>query len=192
MKSDIVKKLMEICVTPEMSDNDMTFYRTSHSIRNGLTDEQASKVEEVLINHYGFQKIIWADLPAGIAEDESAFVVKSFKITDELESDDTYKGKVAYFYSIAFTPQMYNPSILHTPVKDGCVLAPVTYNPETFLPKRSVTIEWSPEFPVDLENPMTWEDEKKMLHDKLEMVLENPDDYKPIGERYGMLRFAVK
>jgi hypothetical protein len=187
MKSDIVKKLMQICVMPDTSESDMTFYRKT------LSDEQASKVEEVVINHYGFQKIIWADLPTGLTEDgNEVFSVASYKLADEFEADDKYKNKVAYLYSISFTPQMYDPSILHTPVKDGCVLSPVMYNPETFLPKRSITIEWSPEFPVDLENPMTWEDQKKMLHDKLEMVLENPDDYKPIGQRYGMLRFALK
>lgn len=187
MESNIVKRLMDICVTPNMDEQDMVFYGYK------LPPEQLSKVEEVLVDFYEFERIVWVQLPSGMMEDgESAFVVNTHRIADDMQPVDTYKDKVAYFYSIAFTPEMYNPTILTTPVKDGCVLGPIIYNPETFLPKRSITIEWSPEFPIDLENPMSWEDEKKILHDKLEMVLENPDDYKPTGLRYGMLRFAVK
>ena len=184
MKSDIVKRLIEIC--PLESDPNMTFGK------NNLSGEQLAKVDEVLANHYGFEKIVWIEIPTGVAEDKSVFTVQSHRITDELEPVDTYKDKVAYFYSIAFTPKMYKSEEVYQPVKDGCVLSPIIYNPETFLPKRSITIEWCPEFPVDLDNPMTWEDEKKMIHDKLEMVLENAEDYVPVGYRGGILRFAVK
>jgi hypothetical protein len=65
------------------------------------------------------------------------------------------------------------------------------YNPISFLPKRSITIEWSPEFPQDIDNPVTWEDQKKMLHDKLETILENPDLFLPEEYRGCLVRLAA-
>ncbi|CAB4143292.1 hypothetical protein UFOVP449_151 [uncultured Caudovirales phage] len=184
MKSDIVKRLIEVCGLD--SDPNMAF-----GIKN-LSAEQLTKVQDILKQYYGFKQIVWVDLPTFVAEDATTCVVKPHRITDELEPVDTYKDAVAYFYSIVFTPKMYKPEEIYQPVKDGCVLSPIIYDPTTFLPKRSITIEWCPEFPVDLENPMTWEDEKKMIHDKLEMVLENAEDYMPAGYIGGILRFAVK
>ena len=177
---------MSICSPDKDLSND---HNPAFGIDN-LTDEQRTQVEEELIKHFGFERIVWMDLPAGLTEDGKAIVAKSIKIHDT--DNPKYAGKVGYLYTVWFTPKMYNTEEIYQPVKDGCVLSPVIYNPTTFLPKRSITIEWCPEFPVDLENPMTWEDEKKMIHDKLEMVLENAEDYIPAGYRGGILRFAVK
>jgi hypothetical protein len=187
MKSVLAEKLMSICSPDKDLPNDHNSDNT-FGIDN-LTDEQRTQVEEELIKHFGFERITWMNLPAGLTEDGNPIVAKTIKIHDTDNPD--YADKVGYLYKVLFTPLVYDPNSLHQPIKDGCVITPVIYNPISFLPKRSVTIEWSPEFPQDIDNPVTWEDQKKMLHDKLETILENPDLFLPEGYRACLVRFAA-
>jgi hypothetical protein len=185
MESNLTKKLLLIC-----GDANKTYGYFDSEFIIKLTEKQRIQVEAELIKHFEFDKIVWMDLPAGLTEDgERPIVAKSIKLSDS--GNPTYKHKIGYFYTISFTPKMYEPGEMYKPVKDGCVITPVIYNPISFLPKRSVTIEWSPEFPQDIDNPVTWEDEKKMLHDKLETILENPDLFLPEGYRACLVRFAA-
>jgi hypothetical protein len=130
-------------------------------------------------------------LPSGLTEDgKTPFVAKSLKISDS--DNPTYKHKVGYVYTVNFTPKMYEPGEMYKPVKDGCVFAPTTYNPETFEPKQSITISWSPDFPQDIDAPVrTLEDDKQMIRDMLEKVLNNPEEYRPKGHIAGLIRFAA-
>jgi hypothetical protein len=81
---------------------------------------------------------------------------------------------------------------MYKPVKDGCVFAPITFNPETFEPKQSITLTWSPEFPQDIDAPKrTYEDDKQMIRNMLEKVLDNPEEYRPMGYTGCTLRYAV-
>jgi hypothetical protein len=187
MKSVLAEKLMSICSPDKELSNDHNLDNT-FGIDN-LTDEQRTQIEEELIKHFGFERIVWMDLPSGLTEGGNPIVAKTIKIDDTDNPD--YAGKVGYLYKVLFTPLVYDPNSLHQPIKDGCTLTPVMYNPLTFQPKRSVTIEWSPEFPQDIDNPVTWEDQKKMLHDKLETILENPDLFLPEGYRGCLVRFAA-
>jgi hypothetical protein len=187
MKSIVTEKLMSICSLDKDLSNDHNPDNT-FGIDN-LTDEQRTQVEEELINHFKFKRIVWMDLPSGLTEEGNPIVAKSLIISDTDNPD--YADKVGYLYKVSFTPLVYDPNILHHPVKDGCVITPVIYNPNTFEPRRSITIEWSPEFPQDIDNPVTWEDQKKMLHDKLETILENPDLFLPEGYRACLVRFAA-
>jgi hypothetical protein len=187
MKSVLAEKLMKICSPDKDLLNDH-IPDTTFGIDN-LTDKQRTQVEEELIKHLGFKRIVWMDLPSGLTEDGNAIVAKTIKIDDADNPD--YIGQVCYLYKLQFTPLVYDPNSLHHPIKDGCVISPVIYNPITFLPRRSLTIEWSPEFPQDIDKPVTWEDQKKMLHDKLEIMLENPDTYLQKGYRGCLVRFAV-
>jgi hypothetical protein len=103
-----------------------------------------------------------------------------------------HKGEVGYVYTLSFTPKMYDPMEMHQPVKDGCVFAPTVYNPQTFEPTRSITLTWSPEFPQDINAPTrTYEDDKQMIRDMLEKVLENPEEYKPKGYIGCLIRYAA-
>ncbi len=131
------------------------------------------------------------DLPSGLTEDEKkAISAKSIKISDS--DNPIYKHKVGYVYTISFTPKMYEPGEMYKPVLDGCVFAPITYNPETFEPKLSITLTWSPDFPQDLDAPIrTYEDDKQMIRDMLEKVLGNPEEYRPKGHIGCLIRFAT-
>jgi hypothetical protein len=181
MKSNLTEKLLSIC------GNTNEVFGI-----NNLTEEQRVQVEAELIKHFEFDKIIWMDLPSGLTEDgKTPISAKSLKISDS--DNPTYKHKVGYVYTITFTPKMYEPGEIHQPVKGGCVFAPILYNPQTFEPKQSITLTWSPEFPQDLDAPArTYEDEKQMIRDMLEKVLDNPEEYRPVGYIGCLLRYATK
>ena len=180
MKSNLTEKLLSIC------GNSMEGFSINNS-----TEEQRVQVEVELIKHFEFDKIVWMDLPAGLTEDKQTVIsVKSLRISDS--DNPTYKHKVGYVYIISFTPKMYVPGEMHKPVKDGCVFAPTTYNPETFEPKQSITISWSPDFPQDIDAPVrTYEDDKQMIRNMLEKVLDNPEEYRPKGHISGLIRFTA-
>ena len=181
MKVELTEKLMSICAD-EASDG-------TYGIDN-LTEEQRIQVEAELIKHYDFERIVWMELPTGLTEDKTkAIVAQTYKITND---DPKHTGKIGYVYKVLFTPRIYDPKELHEPVKDGCVFAPVLYDPITFTPKQSITLTWSPEFPQDLNAPeRTYEDDKQMIREMLEKVLANPEEYRPEGFRAGIVRFAV-
>lgn len=180
MKSNLTNRLLEICGSAEQ-----TF-----GIKN-LTEEQRLQIETELIQHFGFSKIVWMKLPTGLTEDQTRTIVaQTIKITDS--EDVKHNGKVGYIYTISFTPKLYEPEELTRPVKDGCVFAPVVYDPKTFEPTQSITLTWSPDFPQDINAPKrTYEDDKQMIRDMLERVLDNPEDYRPTGRIAGILRYAV-
>jgi len=186
MKSNLTEKLLSICGSADKAYG----YNNIEEITQ-LTEEQRDQVEAELIKHFEFDKIIWMELPAGLTEDkQKAIVAKSIKISDS--DNPTYKHKVGYIYTINFTPKMYEPGEMYKPVKDGCVFGPIVYNPETFEPKQSITISWSPEFPQNIDAPIkTYEDDKQMIRDMLEKVLDNPEEYRPIGYTGCIVRFAA-
>jgi len=187
MKSNLTNKLLSICGS---TDKVYGYNDSSKSITK-LSEEQRIQIEAELIKHFEFDKIIWMELPSGLTEDKTTpIVAKSIKISDS--ENPTYKDKVGYVYTISFTPKMYEPGEMYKPVKDGCVFAPITYNPETFEPKQSITLTWSPEFPQDIDAPKrTYEDDKQMIRNMLERVLDNPEEYRPIGYTGCILRYVV-
>ena len=186
MKSNLTEKLLSIC-----GSADKTYGCNDVEGVTQLTEEQRAQVEAELIKHFEFDKIVWMQLPSGLTEDKTTpIVAKSIKISDS--DNPTYKHKVGYVYTLMFTSKMYDPGEMYKPVKDGCVFGPIVYNPETFEPKQSITISWSPDFPQDINAPQrTYEDDKQMIRDMLEKVLDSPEEYRPKGHIGGMVRFAV-
>lgn len=189
LTQQLTAKLMSICAPNAPLENNHSLYN-QFGIDN-LTEEQRIQVEAELIKHFEFEKIVWMELPSGLTEDKTTpIVAKSIKILDT--DNPKYPGKVGYVYKVLFTPIVYDPKELHEPVKDGCVFAPIIYNPETFEPKQSITITWSPEFPQDINAPeRTYDDDKQMIRDMLEKVLNNPEEYRPKGYRACIVRFAT-
>jgi hypothetical protein len=188
MKSELAEKLMSICSPDKDLSNDHNLDNT-FGIDN-LTEEQRLQVEAELIKHFQFSRIVWMDLPSGLTEDGNPIVAKTIIISDT--ENPKYADLIGYVYKVLFTPKMYEPIELYSPVKEGCVFAPTVYNPETFEPKKSITLTWSPEFPQDINAPVrTYEDDKQMIRDMLEKVLDNPEEYKPKGHRRCMIRYAI-
>ena len=163
--------------------------------KDNLTSEQVTQVEDLLKEHFGFSRIEWMELPAGIVTNslgEEVAVVAKTKLIADTATDD-YKDRTCFFYQIVYSPVIYDPSTITIPVKDGMVISPLLYNPTTFEPSRKITIEWKPEdlFHKKGIQPITWDDEKTYLREKLEALLANPEEYKPKGRRGLMLRFAL-
>ena len=195
MENQITKRMMDI-VGP-VTDERHAFGKYKQEPNPGgynvvaLTDEQIQQVEQLVIDHYKVKKVLWMEIPSGLTEDgEQAIVAQTHKL---LDTDILYEGKIAYVYQILFTPKMYNPKTIHQPVKDGCTFGPLLYNPENFEPSRSITLTFSPTFPQDIDSKEDQEQVmKQFLHDKLDKVLTNPEEYMPEAFRGCMLRFAVK
>jgi hypothetical protein len=187
MESQLTNKLLSIC-----GDANKTYGCFDSTVIIKLTEKQRIEIESLLIDNLGFDKIVWMDLPSGLTEDgKKAIVAKTRKIVDPYE-EPPHKGEVGYVYTIIFTPKMYDPMEMHQPVKDGCVFAPTTYSAKTFEPKQSITLTWSPDFPQDIDAPVrTYEDDKQMVRDMLEKVLDNPEDYRPAGYIGCLIRYAA-
>jgi hypothetical protein len=186
MKSNLTEKLLSIC-----GKADKAYGCNDIQGITQLTEEQRVQVEVELIKHFEFDKIIWMNLPTGLTEDKKTVIsAQSLRISDS--DNPVYKHKVGYIYTLNFTPKMYDPMEMYQPVKDGCVFAPTIYNPETFEPTQSITISWSPEFPQDIDAPQrTYEDDKQMIRNMLEKVLDNPEEYRPIGHVGCLVRFTA-
>ena len=196
MENQITKRVMNI-VGP-VTDERLAFGGLNMPSAAGgygvtaLTDAQKVQVEQLVIDHYKVKKVLWMEIPSGLTEDgEQAIVARTHKLVD---SDyETYEGKTAYVYQILFSPKMYDPKTIHSPVKDGCTFGPLLYNPETFEPSRSITITFSPTYPQDIDGKKDQNEVmKQSLRDKLEKVLTSPEEYMPEAFRACMLRFAAK
>ena len=107
---------------------------------------------------------------------------KMYKVNSE--DKNTFKGK-CYLLSLGLTPEMYDPNKLHEPVLDGACITPVLYDPQTFQPKKKIVLEFSPELAQDQQ--VNGESIlRKQLHEKLDRIFDNPENYQVKGEK-GML-----
>jgi hypothetical protein len=166
----------------------------SYGLAN-LTKEQLTLVEELLKEHLGFGKIEWIDLPAAAVKNSRGEEVAVVAMTRKLSDDptDEHKGRTCYLYKVLYSPIIYDPIDLRKPTKNSMVMSPLLYNPYTYQPYRTLVISWKPEdlFHEKEIQPITWEDEKTYLREKLEILLANPEDYKPVGKRAVLVRYAL-
>jgi hypothetical protein len=176
MKSILAEKLMHICGTDE--DH-------GYGIDN-LGARQLKKVETALIKHLKFDRIEWMDLPTEHFEGVGPISVRTMKLADN--DQPTYENKIGYVYKVMFSPVMYDPTEYVKPVKNGCSMTPVVYNPTNFEPRKHIMLSWCPEVGDDAlsDKQMKFE-----LMDKLVHVLENPEEYMQKGYRAAMIRFAT-
>ena len=171
MKSILAEKLMHICGTDE----------DGYGIDN-LTARQLKSVEAELIKHLKFDRIEWMDLPRVVSLPNGPMMCHTMKLADIQEI--SYENKIGYVYKVMFSPVMYDPTAYVKPVKNGCSITPVVYNPINFEPTKHIMLSWSPEGGDDTRI-------KSELKDKLFDILENPEEYMQKGYRSVLLRFAV-
>lgn len=115
--------------------------------------------------------------------DKGPVVVPTYKLSDV----SNFKGK-GYILSIALLPEMYDPKTLNNPVKDGAAITPALYDPRTFEPKKKIILEFSPEMVQDIQMANGEAVVRQHLHDLLDKVLDNPEDYRVKGERAVLIR----
>jgi hypothetical protein len=174
MKSILAEKLMHICGTDE----------NGYGIDN-LGARQLKKVEAALIKHLKFDRIEWMELPATHVEGVGVISALTMKLVDN--DPPTYENKIGYIYKVMFSPVIYDPTEYVKPVKNGCSMTPVVYNPINFQPTKHIMLSWCPgdDYDDDLKQ-MKFE-----LIDRLVHILENPEEYMQTGYRAAMIRFAT-
>ena len=152
--------------------------------------EEFSECDEIVIMKF----------PVTTDEQGNSVSTKTYKIVPQQK----FFGK-CYLLSLALTPEMYDPKKIHEPVLDGVCITPTLYDPETFMPKKKIVLEFSPEASQDksiyaLGNPSMINDLenthqeqlRKKLHETLDKVFDNPEMYQVKGEKGVMVRGAFE
>lgn len=190
MTNEITQKFIDLLGPVKDDRLHFATYKSTAAV-GGYNVVEMSKVqrelaEQILKDHFKFKEVNW--IQASRYFDGESKKIKPVFTTKLGDDDATYEGKTAHIYQIAFTPRMYDPKTLHNAVKDGCAITPLLYNPETFIPYRKVVLEYCPEYTVEFPAQA---DMKQHLRDKLERVLQNPDEYMQEGLRGVMVRMVV-
>jgi hypothetical protein len=107
----------------------------------------------------------------------------TIKLSDLME----FKGR-CYLLSLGLSPKMYNPNQLLKPVKNGAAIGPTIYDPLTFEPRKHILLTCSPEVVQDILNIDTEQEQRQILHNLLDDVLDNPEEYKTKGFREVLVR----
>jgi len=115
---------------------------------------------------------------------------KTLLLRDEI-IPELFVGKCA-IYSITLSPEMYDPKKLYKPVKDGANFGPLRYDPEDFSPLQTITLTFNPKMDPNGEmissNYHHGNNIRKQLHETLDKILDNPNDYRVKGERHILIR----
>ena len=152
--------------------------------------EEFSECDEIVIMKF----------PVTIDEEKNKIENKTYKLVPKQK----FKGK-CYLLSLALTPEMFDPKKIHEPVLDGACITPTLYDPETFMPRKKIVLEFSPEAAQDnliyaYGNPSmindfentNQEQLKRKLHETIDKIFDNPEMYQVKGEKGVMVRGAFE
>ncbi len=128
-------------------------------------------------------ELIVVDTPSFLTKEDKPAISQTVRLEDNQE----FCG-VCYLYSISLTPEIYDPSTMIVAVKDGCGIGPSVYNPITFIPKKHILLEFSPEALQDASMDGAEQILREDLHKLLDKVLDNPEEYRMKGKRYITVR----
>ena len=116
-------------------------------------------------------------------EDGKTLTMQTYKYSEGIK----FKGK-CYLYSISLTPELYDPSKMLEPIKNGAAISPAIYNPMTFEPTKHILLTWSPEMAQDLSVTKDETTLRNDIHKLLDDVLDNPEEYRTKGTRHVLIR----
>ena len=123
-------------------------------------------------------------MPLVKGKNDEIYTSQTIKISDLMG----FKGK-CYLLSLGLTPEMYDPSQLIRPVKNGAAMGPTIYDPSTFEPRKHILLTWTPEKAQDLFEGINNEETlRNDIHKLLDDVLDNPEEYKTKGIRGILVR----
>lgn len=114
---------------------------------------------------------------------DKIYTTNTIKLSDLVE----FKGR-CYLLSLGLTPEMYDPSRLLKPVKNGAAMGPTIYDPSTFEPRKHILLTWSPEMAQDVSGANDELTLRNDIHKLLDDVLDNPEEYKTKGLRGVLVR----
>ena len=123
------------------------------------------------------------NFPAVIGKNGKSYNVNTVKLSDLME----FKGR-CYLLSLATTPEMYDPSKMCKPVKNGAAISPTVYDPITYEPLKKILLTFSPEMNQDLLVMGREETLRNNIYKLLDDVLTNPEEYQIKGVKGIMVR----
>lgn len=176
---DLLKKHFEVVNLPsEYIIQSKNLQKLKQEI---LTCDEFSKVDN----------LYFMDRPSENDKEGNTITTKTI-----LLGEDTQFIGDFYLYSIQITPEIFDAGSFMDPVKDGCSLTPVLYNPQTFLPIRKMIIGFeldkfdnSVEF-LNIANDIT--PYKKYIHEMVDKIIDNHKEYTKKGKRAILLRGCFK
>ena len=115
--------------------------------------------------------------------DGKTYSAQTMKLGDNTKFD----GKV-FLYNLSFTPEMFDPNSLHTPVKNGALITPALYDPMTFEPTKKIVLTWTPEMAQDVSGANDELTLRNDIHKLLDDVLDNTEEYQTKGFRGVLVR----
>jgi hypothetical protein len=169
-------KLKELIEIVELSKKEDDLY-----MDNTLYGENLDKYKHLIKECDEFAKCDSLEIltmPLVKGKNDEIYTSQTIKISDLME----FKGK-CYLLSLGLTPEMYDPSQLIIPVKNGAAMGPTIYDPSTFEPRKHILLTWSPDVTQDLSGTNNEETLRNDIHKLLDDVLDNPDEYKTKGFR---------
>ena len=167
--------------------------QVTHPDDNLLTDNQMygknlEKYKEIILKTDEFKECESLDiLEHPLSKDKNGKILTPYtvKLSDVMK----FKGR-CYLLSLTLTPEMYDPTLMLKPVKDGAAIGPTVYDPITFEPKRQILLTYNPSVHFNFDNKFepTEEFKRNEIHQLLDKVLDNFDEYKIKGVREVLVR----
>jgi len=175
-----LKEFLEIALIGEKNESNLRFEE------NVIYGGNLNKYKHLIKECDEFAKCDSLDIltmPIVKGVDDKIYSSNTVKLSDLME----FKGR-CYLLSLALTPEMYDPSQLIKPVKNGAAMGPTMYDPLTFEPRKRILLTWSPEMVQDILNIDTEQEQRQIIHNLLDDVLDNPEEYKTKGFRGILVR----
>lgn len=167
--------------------------QVTHPDYNLLTDNQLygknlEKYKEIILNTDEFKECESLDvLEHPLSKDKNGKILTPYtvKLSDVMK----FKGR-CYLLSLTLTPEMYDPSLMLKPVKDGAAIGPTVYDAITFEPTRQILLTYNPSVHFNFDNKFepTEKFKRGEIHQLLDKVLDNFDEYKIKGVREVLVR----
>lgn len=129
------------------------------------------------------EELIIMKFPVTIDGDGNKINTKTYKITE----NQKFKGK-CYLLSLSLTPEMFDPNKMYEPVLNGSCITPTVYDINTFEPRKKIIMEFNPEADQDFERINPENEIRKKLHERLDQILDNPENYRIKGTRGVLVR----
>ncbi|MFW6377688.1 MAG: hypothetical protein ACOCZ5_03480 [bacterium] len=142
---------------------------TDMLLHNNISGKSLELFKDILLKCDEFKNVDeLVILEAPHVSNTNKEIVKS--ITYKIANNTKFEGKV-YLYGISLTPELYDYEHLLQPIKNDCNISHRQYNPNDFTHVyRNIMIRFNPE-----------DYNRNELHEKLDDILNNPEDYKIKG-----------
>ena len=180
-----LKEFLEVAVLSKK--NTLNLINPTFVDETCLYGEELDKYKNIIKECDEFTKCDSLDIltmPLVKGKKDKIYTTETIKLSDLIE----FKGR-CYLLSLSLTPEMYDPSQLIKPVKNGAAMGPTMYDPMTFEPRKHILLTWTPEMAQDLfEGTNNEETLRNDIHKLLDDVLDNPEEYKTKGVRGILVR----